>query len=118
DKYPTAQRIGQARLVTLQKIPYLAAELAEQLHLVAQQSVACLFGDVAEALVRDLVAQVRQTQRAKEQMEQLLADAYAALPDSPHRQVVTIPSIGVATAAAIIAQAVDINRFPTPERFV
>ena len=42
DKYPTAQRIGQARLATLQKIPYLPAELAEQLHLAAQQSVACL----------------------------------------------------------------------------
>ncbi len=118
DKYPTAQRIGQARLGSLQKIRYLAPELAGQLHLVAQQSVACLSGDVAEALVRDLVTQVRQTQRAKQQMEQLLADAYAALPDSPHRQVVTIPGIGVATAAALIAQAVDINRFPTPERFV
>src|SRR5580704_1758496 len=33
DKYPTAQRIGQARLTSLQKIPYLAPELAEQLHL-------------------------------------------------------------------------------------
>src|SRR6185295_12604240 len=65
DHYPTAQRIGQARLTTLQKIPYLAPELAEQLHLVAQQSVACLTGDVAEALMRDLVAQVRHTQQAE-----------------------------------------------------
>jgi hypothetical protein len=32
--------------------------------------------------------------------------------------VVTIPGIGVATAAALIAQTVDINRFLTPERFV
>src|ERR1700738_2303170 len=47
DKYPTAQRIAQARLATLKNIPYLAPELAEQLHLVAQQSVACLSGDVA-----------------------------------------------------------------------
>jgi transposase len=118
DKYPTAQRIGQARLASLQKIRYLAPELAGQLHLVAQQSVACLFGDVAEALVRDLVAQVRQALSAKERMHQLLVHAYGALPDSPHRQVVTIRGIGVATAAAIIAQAVDINRFPTPEQFV
>src|SRR5271155_2899152 len=29
DKYPTAQRIGQARLTTLQNIPYLAPEVAE-----------------------------------------------------------------------------------------
>jgi transposase len=118
DKYPTAQRIGQARLASLQKIPYLAPELAAQLHLVAQQSIACLSGDVAEALVCDLVGQVRHTQHAEEQMRRLLADAYAALPASPHLQVVTIPGIGVATAAAIIAQGVDINRFPTPEHLV
>jgi hypothetical protein len=73
---------------------------------------------VAEALVRDLVAQVRQTQRAEDQMRRLLTDAYAALPASAHRQVVTIPGIGVATAAALLAQAVDIHRFATPAHFV
>jgi transposase len=118
DNYPTAQRIGQARLTTLQKIPYLAPELAAQLHLLAQQSVACLSGDVAEHLLRDLVAQVRHTQRAENQMRRLLSDAYAALPASAHLQVVTIPGVGVATAAVLIAQAIDINRFATPERFV
>jgi transposase len=118
DKYPTAQRIGQARLATLQNIPYLAPEVAEQLHLLAQQSVACLSGDVAETLVRDLVAQVRHTQHAENQMRRLLGAAYAALPASPHLQVVTVPGIGVATAAALIAQIVDINRFATPDRFV
>jgi transposase len=118
DKYPTAQRLAQARLASLQNIPYLAPELAEQLHLCAQQSVACLSGDVAEALLRDLVAEVRHTQASEEQMRRLLADAYAALPPSPHLQVVTIPGIGVATAAAVVAQAVDLNRFATPAHFV
>jgi transposase len=118
DKYPTAQRIGQARLTTLQNIPYLAPELAAQLHLLAQQSVACLSGDVAETLVRDLVAQVRHTQHAEKQLRRLLNDAYAALPASPHLQVVTVPGIGVATAAVLIAQAIDIHRFPTPAHFV
>jgi transposase len=118
DKYPTAQRLSQARLASLQHIPYLTPELAGQIHLVAQQSVACLSGDVAEALVRDLVAQVRHTQASEDQMRRLLSDAYAALPPSAHLQVVTIPGIGVATAAAIIAQAVDINRFATPVHFV
>jgi transposase len=118
DKYPTAQRLSQARLATLQKIPYLAPELAEQLHLVAQQSVACLSGDVAETLVRELVSQVRHTQRAEEQMRRLLSAAYTALPASAHLQVVTVPGIGVATAAVLIAQTVDINRFATPAHFV
>jgi transposase len=118
DRYPTAQRIGQARLATLQQIPYLTAELAEQVHLVARQSVACLSGPVAEALMRDLVAQVSHTQQAEERMRRLLADAYAALPDSPHRHIVTIPGIGVATAAALVAQAADIHRFATPDQLV
>jgi transposase len=118
DKYPTAQRLGQARLATLQQIPYLAPELAAQLHLLAQQSVACLSGDVAETLMRDLVAQVRYSQRAEEQLRRLLSEAYTALPPSPHLQVVTIAGIGVATAAVLIAQSGDIQRFATADHFV
>jgi len=118
DKYPTAHRLGQARLATVQKIPYLAPELAEQLHLVAQQSVACLSGAVAETLVRDLVAQVRHTQRAEDQLRRLLSVAYADLPASAHLQVITVPGIGVATAAVLIAQTVAIERFATPAQFI
>jgi transposase len=118
DKYPTAQRLGQARLTSLQQIPYLPSELAEQLHLVAQQSVASLSGDVAETLVRDLVAQVRHSQHAEEQMRRLLSQAYHALPPSPHLQVVSIPGIGEATAAVLLAQSIDIDRFATPAQFV
>jgi transposase len=110
DKYPTAQRLGLARLASLQQIPYLAPEVAEQLHLIAQQSVACLSGEVAEALVRDLVAQVRYTQQAEDQLRRL--------PASAHLQLVTVPGIGVATAAVLIAQAIDCNRFRTPAHFV
>ena len=118
DRYPTAERIAQARLQSLKKIAYLSPELAEQVHLAARQSVASARGDVAEALVRDLVAQVRHTQQAEHKLRQLLADAFAALPPSPHLQVVTIPGIGTATAAVLVAKTVDIDRFVTPEQFV
>ena len=118
DQYPTAQRIAQARLDSIRKIPYLAPELAEQIHLIAKQSVATLRGDLAETLVRDLVAQVRQTQRAEEQMRRLLGDAYAALPPSPHVQVITIPGIGQGTAAALVAKIGSIDRFATPDDLV
>ena len=73
---------------------------------------------MAEALVRDLVAQVRHSQRAEEKMRQLLSDAFADLPASPHVQVVTIPGIGEATAAVLVAKIVDIDRFATPAHFV
>jgi transposase len=118
DKYPTAQRLGQARLASLQKIPYLSAELAEQIHLVAQQSVASLQGEVAETLIRDLVDQVRHSQRVEQQMRQLLSDAFTQLPASAHVQVETIPGIGTATAAVLVAKIIDIQRFAGPEKLV
>jgi transposase len=118
DKYPGPERIAQARLQSIQKTPYLSAELAEQVQLVARQSVASLRGDVAEALVRDLVAQVRHTQQAEHHLRQVLADAFTALPASPHVHLVTIPGIGTATAAILVAKIVDIDRFAMPEQLV
>ena len=118
DKYPTAERIAAARLQTLQKIPYVSAELAQQVQLVARQSVASVRGAVAETLVRDLVAQVRHCRRAEHQLRDLLSTAFAELPTGPHVQVVTIPGIGTATAAALVAQVGDINRFASPDQFV
>ena len=118
DKYPSAERIAQARLQTLEKIPYLSQELAQQVQLVAQQSVASLRGDVAEALIRDLVAQVRHCQQAEQNMRQLLNHAFADLPPSGHLQIETIPGIGTATAAVLVAKIVDIDRFATPDDLV
>jgi len=118
ERYPTAERIGQARLPNLQKIPYLSAELAEQVQLAARQSVASVRGDIAEALVRDLVAQVQHTQKAEHQLRRLLADAYTALPVGPHVQVLSIIGIGIATAAVLVAKIVDIERFAAPDHLV
>jgi transposase len=118
DKYPTAQRIARARLASLHKVRNLSAELAEQVHLVAQQSVASLHGDVAETLIRDLVDQVRHTQRAERRMRQLLADALAQLPAGPHVQVETIPGIGRSTSAVLVSKIMDMNRFATPEKLI
>jgi len=80
--------------------------------------VASLRGDVAEALVRDLVEQVRHSQRAEENLRQLMIAAFADLPASAHVQVVTIPGIGDATAAVLVAKIVDIDRFATPNHLV
>ncbi len=118
DKYPSAERLAQARLSSLEKIPHLPHDMAPALHQAAQHSVASLRGAVAETLVRDLVTQVCHCQKAEKTMRQLLTTTFADLPDSPHVQVVTVPGIGMATAAALVAQVVDIDRFATPEKFV
>src|SRR5438067_80912 len=47
-----------------------------------------------------------------------LPPAFGKLPVSPHVQVVTIPGIGTATAAALVAKIVDIKRFATPDQVV
>ena len=118
DKYPAPERIAQARLASIQKIPYLPADQAEPLHQAAQQSVGSLRGGVAEALVRDLVGQLRHCEQAEQKMRDLLTAAHDDLPASGHLQVVTIPGIGAATAAVLTAKIVDIDRFETPARLV
>ena len=118
DKYPTAERIAGAQLASLEKIPHLCGEQAQMLHQAAKQSVASLRGDLAEALVRDLVTQLRHCQRAEQHLHQLLIAAFSDLPASPHVQVLTIPGIGEATAAALVAKIVHIDRFATPNHLV
>jgi transposase len=118
DKYPTPQRLAQARLTSLENIPYLPLGKAQALHQTAQQSVGSLSGAVAETLVRDLVSQVRHCEQAEKKMRELLSAAYAELPPSGHRQLITIPGIGEATAAVLVAKIVDIERFATAEHLV
>jgi transposase len=118
DKYPTAERVAQAHRATLEKIPYLSAEQAEALHQAAGHSVATLRGDVAETLIRALVTQLRHCQRAEKDLRELLTAAFGDLPSSGHTQLVTIPGIGAATAAVLVAKIVDIDRFATPNRLV
>ncbi len=117
-KYPTAERIAAAHVTSLEKIPYLSAKRARVVHQAAKQSVASLHGAVAEALVTDLVSQVRYSQQAVRSLRKLLTKSFAELPDSAHIQVLTIPGIGQATAAALVAKIVDIERFATPDHLV
>jgi transposase len=118
DKYPTAERIAAAHRSSLEKIPHLSSEQAEALHLAAAGSVASLRGAVAEALVRGLVAQVRISQQAEKDLKRLLTTAFADLPASAHLRVVTVPGIGEATAAVLVAKIVDIARFETADHLV
>src|SRR5262245_47552871 len=118
DQYPTAERIAAAHLSSLEKIPHLSHERARALHQAAQQSVATLRGEVAETLFRHLVTQVRHNQLVEKKLGGWLASAFADLPASPHVQVVTIPGIGEATAAVLVAKIVDIDRFATPNKLV
>ena len=111
EKYPTAERIAAAHLSSLEKIPHLDGDKARALQQAAGQSVASLRGPVAEALVGNLVDQVVRSRQAERDLLRLVTDAWDDLPASPHVQVLTIPGIGQATAAILVAKVVDIDRF-------
>ncbi|HVC93537.1 MAG TPA: IS110 family transposase [Pirellulales bacterium] len=113
DKYPTAQKIAQAKPASLTAIPHLTAKKADEIQKAAKDSVASLRGSVPEALVTQLVAQIKASLAAEKSLEKLTLQAYQALPPGPHRQVETIKGIGPATAAVIVAKVVSIDRFET-----
>lgn len=117
-KYPTPQRIAAACLSSLEKIPYLKTELAKKLQAAAENTIGCLRGDVAEALVRECAAQLEHCQNSEKRLEKLLLGAYDALPASGHIQVSSIPGIGRMTAAVLAAKMISIERFATPENLV
>lgn len=117
-KYPTAPRIAHAQLSSLEKIPYLPRAKLDMLQQAARQSVGSLQGESAEALVRHLVIQVGEAQRSERKLRSLLESAFAELPPAGSGHLVSIPGIGVATAAVLVAKIIDIDRFETPERLV
>ena len=117
-KYPTPQRIAAARLGSLEKIPYLKAELAKKLQAAARNTIGSLSGGVAEALVRECAEQLEHCQKSDKRLEKLLLGAYDALPASGHIHVASIPGIGRLTAAVLVAKMISIERFATPENLV
>lgn len=117
-QYPTPQRIAQARLDTLKQIPYIKPDQAQQVQAVARSSVGSLSGELAESLVRHSVEQLQRCAVAEKELEKLLIQAYDALPRSGHVRIVSIPGIGAATAAALVAKMITIDRFETPEKVV
>jgi len=117
-KYPTARRIAAAHLSSLEKIPHLDGDKARALHRAAAGSVASLDGAMAESLVRNLVEQVIRSRAAERDLLRLVTRAWDDLPASPHVRVSTVPGIGPATAAILVAKIVDIERFARPEGLV
>lgn len=116
ERYPSASKIAQAR--TLHRIPYIGAEQAQRIQSVAATTTASFDGEIAQALVKQVIANLRQSQQAEATLESLLVQAYGELGKGGHRQLTTIPGIGDRTAAALAAKIVCIDRFDAPEKLV
>lgn len=114
DKYPTPEKIARARLETLVKIPHLDCETAQAVRAAAKDSLGSNQGELAEHIVRQKVRELRAQQLECAKVDALIERAWNALPDGPHRRILTIKGIGVLTAAALVAKIVSIDRFQTP----
>jgi transposase len=114
--YPTPQQLGRARLTSLTALPHVNEERAKALQKAARATVASFSGATAEALVLQLVGQLRDCLAHEQQLHDLMTAASRDLPQCQLLQ--TIPGVGPATAAALAATVVDINLFATPDRLV
>ena len=117
-KYPTPEKIARAQLHSLESIPYIPQGKAAEVQKAAQNSVASLQGDVAEQLLRGLVDQLQRSHAAEKSLGKLLEKAFQALPAGGHRHVLTIPGIGIGTAAVLVAKIVSIDRFASVEQLI
>jgi transposase len=115
DKYPTPAQLARCRLSTLTTIPHLTEDKAKPIHQAAAASVASFTGDAAASLVRQLVAQLRQSSATSSQLKELMTAAYEQLPAN---HLDSIPGIGAATAAVLTAKIIAIDRFARPELLV
>jgi hypothetical protein len=82
----------------VEKTPFAPPDEVKQLHEAAPQSVGSLQGELAEPLVRELVAQVRHAQKGEQKLRKLLQSAYTDLPPAGYVHLTSIPGIGIATA--------------------
>jgi hypothetical protein len=80
--------------------------------------VPLLSGVAAEGLIQELVGELQHSLAKERRWRELLTEAFDALPDGAHRQIETIKGIGRQTAAAIVATAIDIDRFETDKQLV
>ena len=117
-KYPTPQQLAAASTKDLKQVPHLKAKVAEELQAAAKTSVGSLKGNLAEALMQQQIEQLKNCQQCVKSLENLLDQAYQALPRSAHVQIETIPGIGRRTAAVLVAKMISIERFATPENLV
>jgi transposase len=88
---------------------------AETVQTVARQSVGVRFlADAAQLEVRCLLAQIDLLEEQRDQVDAALAQLMDQIP----QHLTSIPGVGPATGAALLAEIGDVQRFDAPEKLV
>jgi transposase len=94
---------------------HFGAEKAEELQSQAKQSIGVSFlVNAARLELHCLLAQMELIEQQQDQVEQALAQLMQQIP----QHITSIPGIGLATGAAILAEIGDITRFASPDKLV
>ena len=117
----SAQEIAELNLHELAQLLQSASRgrfgqaKAEGLQQLARQSVGVSFlADAAQVEMRCLLAQIDLLEEPRQQVDQVVAQLMAQVP----QHLTTIPGVGPVTAAAILAEIGDVKRFETVEKLV
>jgi transposase len=90
-------------------------EKAKQIHEKAQHSIGVSFlADAVHVEMRCLLAQITLLEEQQVEVEKAVEELMAQIP----QHITSIPGVGAATGAAILAEIGDIHRFESPEKLV
>jgi transposase len=101
-RYGTRHRVGTA--------------LAQKLHQLAVQAPQAALSRVSQLELRITARRIIELQQIFAEMDEAIAELLANL--FPNQVLTTIPGLGEVSAAAILAEVIDIRRFPTKEQFI
>lgn len=111
EQYPTAERLGRAKPSTLAKIKGITLDRASKLIEKARQSVGSRGNDTDGMLIQGMARELAWKQKRVEEYKAQLAKVCVG---TEVTLLETMKGVGSYSAAAIMIQIENIERFPTP----
>jgi len=109
-QYPTADKLGRARVATVARMPYISADRAAKLINEAKNSIASSQDNITEQLVSSTVEQIMQLDKTIKAQKEMLA-ANCTMPEI--ELLKSYPGVSDYSAIGLMLELQTINRFPT-----
>lgn len=109
EKYPTSQKVRQAKVSGLTKIKYLTHTRAEELKAMANNSVGCLSNAIVETIISQHSKDILYLNQEIDRLQSLLVNVYEETPDL--NIITSIKGIGDWTGVAFLIEIGDYKRF-------